>query len=51
VAGVDCAVADGLTDDELEARLYRPALARSSYQLALESLAAPCRWRSVRAKG
>ncbi len=34
VAGVDCAVADGLTDDELEARLYRPALARSSYQLA-----------------
>ena len=24
VAGVDCAVADGLTDEELEARLYRP---------------------------
>ena len=34
VAGVDCAVADGLTDDELEARLYRPALARCSHQLA-----------------
>ena len=34
VAGVDCAVADGLTDDELEARLYRPAVARSSHQLA-----------------
>ena len=34
VAGVDCAVADGLDDDELEARLYRPALPRSSHQLA-----------------
>jgi transposase len=34
VAGVDCAVAEGLSDDELEARLYRPALARSSHQLA-----------------
>lgn len=34
VAGVDCAVADGLSDDELEARLYRPPLARSSHQLA-----------------
>ena len=34
VGGVDCAVADGLTDDEMEARLYRAALARSSHQLA-----------------
>ena len=34
VAGVDFAVADGLSDDALEARLYRPALARSSHQLA-----------------
>ena len=34
VAGVDCAVADGLDDDELQARLYRPALPRSSHQLA-----------------
>ena len=34
VAGVDCAVADGLSDEALEARLYRPAVARSSYQLA-----------------
>jgi transposase len=34
VAGVDCAVAEGLTDEELEARLYRPPLARSSHQLA-----------------
>lgn len=34
VAGVDCEVADGLSDDELEARLYRPPLARSSHQLA-----------------
>jgi transposase len=34
VAGVDCTVADGLSDDELEARLYRPAVARSSHQLA-----------------
>lgn len=33
-AGVDCAVADGLSDDALEARLYRPPLARSSHQLA-----------------
>ncbi len=33
VAGVDFAVADGLSDDVLEARLYRPALARSSHQL------------------
>ena len=29
-----CAAADGLSDDESEARLYRPALARSSHQLA-----------------
>ena len=34
VAGVDYAVAEGLSDDELEARLYRPPLARSSHQLA-----------------
>ena len=34
VAGVDCAVADGLTDEELEARLYQPRVARSSHQLA-----------------
>ena len=34
VAGVDCAVADSLSDEALEARLYRPAVARSSHQLA-----------------
>jgi transposase len=34
VARVDCAVADGLSDKELEARLYRPPLARASHQLA-----------------
>ena len=34
VAGVDCAVAEGLTDEELEARLYQPRVARSSHQLA-----------------
>jgi transposase len=34
VVGVDCAVADALTDEELEARLYRPPVARSSHQLA-----------------
>ena len=34
VAGVDCSVADGLSDEALEARLYRPALPRSSHQLA-----------------
>ena len=34
MAGLDSAVADGLSDDDLEARLYRPALARSSHQLA-----------------
>ena len=33
-AGVDWALAQTLTDDELEARLYRPALPRSSHQLA-----------------
>jgi transposase len=33
VAGVDWAVAQTLTDDELEDRLYRPPLPRSSYQL------------------
>ena len=33
VAGVDCAIADELTDEQLEARLYRPALTRSSHQL------------------
>ena len=34
VAGVDFAVADGLSDEALEARLYRPPLAKSSHQLA-----------------
>ena len=34
VAGVDREVAQTLSDGELEARLFRPALARSSYQLA-----------------
>jgi transposase len=34
VAGVDCAVAETLNDEELEARLYRPAVPRASYQLA-----------------
>jgi transposase len=33
VAGVDWAVAQGLTDDELEARVYRPAVPRSSRHL------------------
>ena len=33
VAGVDWAIAQTLTDEELEARLYRPALPRRSYQL------------------
>ena len=33
-AGVNWEVAQTLTDDELEARLYRPALPRSSHQLA-----------------
>jgi len=34
VAGVDWAIAQTLTDEELEARLYQPAVPRSSYQLA-----------------
>ncbi|TDP63938.1 transposase [Roseateles toxinivorans] len=34
VAGVNCAVADSLSDEALEARLYRPPMARSSHQLA-----------------
>lgn len=34
VAGVDWAMAHTLTDEELEARLYRPAVPRSSHQLA-----------------
>lgn len=34
VAGVDWAVAQTLSDEALEARLYRPALPRSSHQLA-----------------
>ena len=34
VAGVDWTLAQTLSDDELEARLYRPALPRSSPQLA-----------------
>ena len=33
-AGVDWALAQTLSDEELEARLYRPALPRSSHQLA-----------------
>ena len=33
VAGVDWAVAQTLSDEALEARLYRPALPRSSHQL------------------
>jgi hypothetical protein len=33
-AGVDWALAQTLTDEELEARLYRPAMPRSSHQLA-----------------
>ena len=32
-AGVDWPVAQNLSDEELEARLYKPALARSSHQL------------------
>ncbi|MDD4886534.1 MAG: hypothetical protein PHO64_06370 [Thiomonas sp.] len=36
VAGVDCAVADGLDDAELESRLYRPAAPRASHQLATD---------------
>ena len=32
-AGVDWAVAQGLSDDELESRLYRPPVPRSSHQL------------------
>lgn len=34
VAGVDCALAQTLNDEELEARLYPPAVPRASYQLA-----------------
>jgi len=34
VAGVDCDVAESLSDEELEAKLYRPALPRASHQLA-----------------
>ena len=34
VAGVDWAIAQTLDDDALQARLYRPALPRSSHQLA-----------------
>lgn len=33
-AGVDWDAAQSLSDEELEARLYRPALPRSSHQLA-----------------
>ena len=33
-AGVDWEVAQTLTDEELETRLYKPALPRSSHQLA-----------------
>lgn len=34
VASVGSAVAEGLSDKALEARLYRPAVTRSSHQLA-----------------
>ena len=34
VAGVDWPVAEGLSDEALEARLYRPPVPRSSHQLA-----------------
>ena len=34
VAGVDWEVAQTLSDEDLEARLYRPALPRSSHQRA-----------------
>ena len=34
VAGVDWALAQSLSDEDLEARLYRPAVPRSSHQLA-----------------
>jgi transposase len=34
VAGVDCALAQTLDDEALEARVYRPALPRGSHQLA-----------------
>ena len=37
VAGVDWAVAQTLTDEELQARLYRPGLPRSSQQLAADN--------------
>ena len=40
VAAVDWDVAQTLTDDELEARLFRPAVPRSSHQLAASSSAA-----------
>ena len=33
-AGVDWALAQTLSDEDLEARLYRPALPRASYRLA-----------------
>ena len=47
VAGVDFAVAEGLSDDELEARLYRPPLAspatnwRPTSALSTRSASAP----------
>jgi transposase len=34
VAGVDCEVAESLSDEELEAKLYRPPVPRASHQLA-----------------
>ena len=34
VAGVDCELAQTLDDEQLEARVYRPALPRDSHQLA-----------------
>ena len=38
VAGVDWGVAQTLTDEDLEARLYRPALPRCSHQRAPTSV-------------
>ena len=34
LAGVDCPAADGLSDETLKARLYRPAVGRSRHQRA-----------------
>ena len=51
IAGVDWALVERLTDEEFQARLYRPTLPRSSHQLApdfalvhqeLKRAASPC---------